>query len=137
LKKLLLVSSFVKVIQRKISLNELRTVVYYWVATACTINSSLFNEFVCKLGSLLHEWVSLKAHECHKEPNPHTNELNTTFFCSTSPLVSLSSCDIYQNPFTQEKIPKFWQCRTKKIISSLRLKKNVIWSGIHWNAEMW
>jgi hypothetical protein len=23
-------------------------------------------------------------------------------------------CDIYQNPFTQEKILKFWQCRTKK-----------------------
>jgi hypothetical protein len=28
----------------------------------------------------------LKAHECHKGPNLHTNELNTTFFCSTSPL---------------------------------------------------
>jgi hypothetical protein len=28
----------------------------------------------------------LKAHECHKEPNLHTNELNTMFFCSTSPL---------------------------------------------------
>jgi hypothetical protein len=26
----------------------------------------------------------LKAHECHKEPNLQTNELNTTFFCSTS-----------------------------------------------------
>ncbi|CAH1365717.1 unnamed protein product [Tenebrio molitor] len=28
----------------------------------------------------------LKAHECQKELNLHTNELNTTFFCSTSPL---------------------------------------------------
>jgi hypothetical protein len=28
----------------------------------------------------------LKAHECQKRPNLHTNELNTTFFCSTSPL---------------------------------------------------
>jgi hypothetical protein len=25
----------------------------------------------------------------------------------------LTSGDIYQNPFTQEKILKFWQCRTK------------------------
>jgi hypothetical protein len=24
--------------------------------------------------------------ECQKRPNLHTNELNTTFFCSTSPL---------------------------------------------------
>jgi hypothetical protein len=28
----------------------------------------------------------LKAHGCQKRPNLHTNELNTTFFCSTSPL---------------------------------------------------
>jgi hypothetical protein len=89
-------------------------------------NSSLFNEFVCKLGLFWHEWASLtsvlKAHECQKKSNLHTNELNTTFFfCSTSSskvpncLKSLklawrfvlTSCDIYQNPFTQEKIPKF------------------------------
>jgi hypothetical protein len=71
----------------------------------------------------------LKAHECQKGPNLHTNELNTTFFCSTSPLKAqnyfkslklvwrfiLTSCDIYQNPFTQEKILKFWLCRTKKL----------------------
>jgi hypothetical protein len=58
------------------------------------------------------------------------NELNTTFFCSTSPLKApsllkplklawrfvLTSCDIYKNPFTQEKILKFWQCRTKKFV---------------------
>jgi hypothetical protein len=28
----------------------------------------------------------------------------------------LTSCDIYQNPFTQKKILKFWQCRTKNLI---------------------
>jgi hypothetical protein len=28
----------------------------------------------------------------------------------------LTSCDIYQNPFTQEKILKFWQYRTKNIL---------------------
>jgi hypothetical protein len=38
---------------------------------------------VCKLGLLTS---LLKAHECQKRPNLHTNELNTTFFCSTSPL---------------------------------------------------
>jgi hypothetical protein len=47
-------------------------------------NSSLFNEFVCKLGLFWHEWASLtsvlKAHECQKKSNLHTNELNTTFF---------------------------------------------------------
>jgi hypothetical protein len=69
------------------------------------------------------------AHSCHKKPNLHTNELNTTFFCSTSTLKApnrlkslklawrfvLRSCDIYQNPFTQGKILKFWQCWTKKL----------------------
>jgi hypothetical protein len=64
-------------------------------------NSSLFVEFMCKLGFF---W-----------PNLHTNELNTTFFfCSTIPLKApnrlkplklawrfvLTSCDIDQNPFT-------------------------------------
>jgi hypothetical protein len=50
--------------------------------------SSLFDEFVCKLGLFWHasETSVLKAHECQKRPNLHTNELNTTFFCSTSPL---------------------------------------------------
>jgi hypothetical protein len=46
-----------------------------------TNNSSLFNEFVCKLDLFWHGW----PHECQKRPNLHTNELNT-FFCSTSPL---------------------------------------------------
>jgi hypothetical protein len=68
------------------------------------INSSLFDEFVCKLGffgtrgPLKHSFHSrfkmahtsetsvLKAHECQKRLNLHTNELNTTIFCSTSPL---------------------------------------------------
>jgi hypothetical protein len=73
----------------------------------------------------------LKGHECQKTPNLHTNELNTTCFCSTSPLKApnrlkslklawrfvLTSWDIYQNPFTQEKILKFWQCRTKNRFS--------------------
>jgi hypothetical protein len=27
-----------------------------------------------------------RSEECQKRPNLHTNELNTTFFCSTSPL---------------------------------------------------
>jgi hypothetical protein len=57
-------------------------------------NSSLFDEFVCKLGLLWHAWAILKAsetsvlkaNECQKRPNLHMNELNTTFFCSTSPL---------------------------------------------------
>jgi hypothetical protein len=26
------------------------------------------------------------AHSCHKKPNLHTNELDISFFCSTSPL---------------------------------------------------
>jgi hypothetical protein len=38
-------------------------------------NSSLFNEFVCKLGLF-----------GMSGPNLHNNELNTRFFCSTSPL---------------------------------------------------
>jgi hypothetical protein len=85
-------------------------------------NSRLFDEFVCKLGLFWHAWAilkrewneRLKAHKCQKRPNLHTNELNTTFFCLTSPLKApiclkplklawrfvLTSCDIYQNPFT-------------------------------------
>jgi hypothetical protein len=43
---------------------------------------SLFNEFVCKLGFVWHEW----AYECQKKPNLHTNELNTKLFSLTSPL---------------------------------------------------
>jgi hypothetical protein len=50
----------------------------------------VFNSFVCKLGLFWHEWASLKrvlkVHEYLKGPNLHTNELNTTFFCWTSPL---------------------------------------------------
>jgi hypothetical protein len=81
-----------------------------------SINSSLFDEFVCKLGLFWHEWAILKCsfHSCQKRPNLHMNALNTKFFCSTSPLNApnrlkplklawrfvLTSCDIYQNPFT-------------------------------------
>jgi hypothetical protein len=43
---------------------------------------SLFNEFLCKLGFVWHEW----AYEYQKKPNLHTNKLNTKLFCSTSPL---------------------------------------------------
>jgi hypothetical protein len=46
----------------------------------------VFDEFVCKLSLFWHAWVILKAHECQKRPNLQTNELNTTFFCSTTPL---------------------------------------------------
>jgi hypothetical protein len=52
-------------------------------------NSSLFNEFACKLDLFWHEWVSLKRE--FKRPNLHTNELNTTFFCSTSLLKAQNS----------------------------------------------
>jgi hypothetical protein len=44
-------------------------------------------EGICKLGLFWHEWAFKKmAHSCQKRPNLHTNELNTTFFCSTIPL---------------------------------------------------
>jgi hypothetical protein len=57
-------------------------------------NSSLFNEFVCKLGffGTTHEWAKresnkrFKGPRVPKRPNLDTNELNTTFFCSTNPL---------------------------------------------------
>jgi hypothetical protein len=57
-------------------------------------NSYLFNGFVCKLGFFWYEWARLKR-ECNerfkgprmpKKSTLHKNELNTTFFCSTSPL---------------------------------------------------
>jgi hypothetical protein len=75
----------------------------------------------------LYSFSRFKLAHSYLKNNLHTNELNTTFFCSKSPLKAsnrlkslklawrfvLTSCDIYQNPFTQEKILKFWQCRTK------------------------
>jgi hypothetical protein len=39
---------------------------------------------VCQNSSLFDELAL--AHECQKRPNLHTNELNTMFFCSTSPV---------------------------------------------------
>jgi hypothetical protein len=94
---------------------------------------SLFNEFVCKLGLFWHMVAILKR---------EWNELNTTYFCSTSPLKApnrlkclklawrfvLTSCDIYQNPFTQEKILKFWQCRTKNFLD---------WSYVKTVRQIW
>jgi hypothetical protein len=59
-------------------------VVFFSFFCSIVENSSLFDEFVCKLGLFLAG--VLMAHECQKRPNLHTNELNTTFFCSTSPL---------------------------------------------------
>jgi hypothetical protein len=38
----------------------------------------------------------------------------------------LTSCDIYQNPFTQEKILKFWQRRTKNVIFRLDVEQKII-----------
>jgi hypothetical protein len=71
---------------------------------------------VCKLG-----W-----HSYYKEPS--WAELIQRFFLRWAPYrlkylnfvwhFVLTSCDIYQNPFTQEKILKFWQCRTKKWFTS-------------------
>jgi hypothetical protein len=69
----------------------------YCIRCCHLLNSSLFNEFVCNLGLFCFfltsepflnasETIVLKAHECQKRPNLHTNELNTTFFCSTCPL---------------------------------------------------
>jgi hypothetical protein len=49
-------------------------------------NSSLFNEFVCKLAFFWNSWAVKLAHSYQKNYNLRTNELNTTFFCSTSPL---------------------------------------------------
>jgi hypothetical protein len=51
-----------------------------------------------------------------KKPNLHTNELfdellkktpNCLKFLKLARRFILTSCDIYQNPFTEEKIPKF------------------------------
>jgi hypothetical protein len=50
------------------------------VSETKTGNSSLFDEF-----HSFHSRFKM-AHACQKRPNLHTNELNTTFFCSTSPL---------------------------------------------------
>jgi hypothetical protein len=115
----------------KIQNSSVDVLVHLWrLVHKAFVNSSLFNEFVCKLAFFWHEWASLKceSNERFKGPrvpkkaNLHKNELNTTFFCSTSPLKALNrlkslksawrfvltSCQIYQNPFTQEKILKFW-----------------------------
>jgi hypothetical protein len=78
-------------------------------------NSSLFNEFVCKLGIFWHEWVM--THECQKKAQFTRERVEYNVFLFDEPLkgskslkifkISLTlACDIYQNPFTQEKILK-------------------------------
>jgi hypothetical protein len=71
-------------------------------------NSSLFNEFVCNLGFFgtrgplklsFHSSFKL-AHSCQKKPKLHKNELNTTFFCSTSPPKGSKSLKIYKISLT-------------------------------------
>jgi hypothetical protein len=92
-------------------------------------NSSLFDEFVCKLGLFWHAILKREWNERFKGPiYTRTSWIQRLFFCSTNPLKApnrlkslklawrfvLTSCDIYQNPLTQGKILKFWQCRKKK-----------------------
>jgi hypothetical protein len=113
-------------------------------------NTTLEMAIVVYLTSSCVNWFFLAwmGPRVPKNPNLHTNELNTRFFCSTSPLKApnrlkslklawrfvLTSCHIYQNPFTQEKIPKFWQCRTKKIIKWFlkKLKPDSFLSFFFW-----
>jgi hypothetical protein len=84
-----------------------------------------------------HKWAIIKREWNERLKGPRvpkksqfTHERVEYVFCSTRPLKApngfkslklawrfvLTSCDIYQNPFTQEKILKFWQCRTKNNI---------------------
>jgi hypothetical protein len=62
------------------------------------------NEFVCKLGLFFtsgpflnaSETSVLKAHECQKRPNLHTNELNMyNFFLFDEPLKGSKSLKIF------------------------------------------
>jgi hypothetical protein len=90
-------------------------------------NTTLEMAIVVYLTSSCVKWARVP-----KNPNLHTNELNT-FFCSTSSLEApsrleslklawcfvLTGVDIYQNLFTHRKILKFWQCRTKKVLIQL------------------
>jgi hypothetical protein len=55
------------------------------ILTVSNKNSCLFNDFVGHFKTRVKR-AFLKAHECQKRPNLQTNELNTTFFRSTSPL---------------------------------------------------
>jgi hypothetical protein len=46
-------------------------------------------DFACKKVPLSLRYAKIVCSlfdECQKRPNLHTNKLNTTFFCSTSPL---------------------------------------------------
>jgi hypothetical protein len=64
--------------------------------------------FFCTSGPNASETSVLKAHECQKRPNLHTNELNTTFFCSTSPLKAPKSIKIFKISLTF-RFDKLWQ----------------------------
>jgi hypothetical protein len=60
------------------------TVIIVLYSTSLCVNWAFFGTRVPF--SNASETSVLKAHECQKRPNLYTNELNTTFFCSTSPL---------------------------------------------------
>jgi hypothetical protein len=119
-----------------------------------------FNQYICYyvlivvyLTSLCVNWAfktrvkrafKTGANSCKKIPNLHKNKLNnlnTTFFCSTSLLKApnrlkslklawrfVLTRDIYQNLLTQEKFLKFWQCRTKKVF--IRHCVDTIWKNL-------
>jgi hypothetical protein len=77
----------------------------------------------------LTDVLNWPTHDVKSPIYPRTSWIRRFFF-SRSPLKApnclkslklawrfvLTSCDTYQNPFTQEKILKFWQCRTKIVI---------------------
>jgi hypothetical protein len=87
-------------------------------------SSSLFNEFMCKLGLFWHErafyWrfkgprVPKKAQFTQERVEYNVFLFDESLKGSKSPQIfkisltfRLTSCDIYQNPFTQGKILKF------------------------------
>jgi hypothetical protein len=64
-------------------------------------NSILFNEFVCKLGPFKTQ--GKERFKCARVPK-RAQFTHERFFVRQAPL---TSCDIYQNPFTLKKILKF------------------------------
>jgi hypothetical protein len=71
-------------------------------------NSSLFDEFVCKFGLFWHAWAILyasetsvlKAHECQKRPNLHTNEVEYNVFLFDEPLKGSKSLKTFKISLT-------------------------------------
>jgi hypothetical protein len=53
-----------------------------WAEHIKSYNGNTIVSIILHNGRLLFN----QFHECQKEPNLHTSELNTTLFCSTSPL---------------------------------------------------